>query len=410
MKKIYFKETDKKIKLKDPNNYLKRSQAIRLHLTKNNINIFEVMKAYKFNLYTCAFCGEYNKKFNVVTKIVNNEIQIIGLEYTCGDTYNYCWRGKNCSGSSLNSNSIEFVSRTKNISNEDALKIIHNRNSSPFYKCNHDTKEEHSKYQSRGKEWREINNISDEEWSERFKYKHLPDDEREILDRYWNRPKEIASNISKYTLEYYIQLYNEEKGKLEYLKYHFGGIIAVSGSKEDYELFLRFCYNILERRTPKLFIMRSFDVFDFLVNNFILIKVYLEYFKISKYEFIISLKTLFNNINSVDSSDKQIQFGNMHWFDGKFFRSNNELNFYVMLKEIGYDSTEILVDEIYTNSTLRYDFYLPDIEVYIEIAGMMNRPKYVDKMKLKNAIFGSWIVEPEEFEETIVKLKEMRNK
>jgi len=62
-------------------------------------------------------------------------------------------------------------------------------------------------------------------------------------------------------------------------------------------------------------------------------------------------------------------------------------------KDLGID---FILDKTYPNSSLRYDFYLPELDMYIEIAGMMNIKEYNEKMLRKNKYFNAVIITPDE--------------
>lgn len=73
-------------------------------------------------------------------------------------------------------------------------------------------------------------------------------------------------------------------------------------------------------------------------------------------------------------------------------RSFHEINFY---KELKRRNIYFKLDKCYNNSNLKYDFYLPEYEIYIEIAGMMNIKQYRESMEYKKLTFGSHIIEPD---------------
>jgi hypothetical protein len=63
------------------------------------------------------------------------------------------------------------------------------------------------------------------------------------------------------------------------------------------------------------------------------------------------------------------------------------------------------VEKKYPNSKMRCDFYLPEFDEYIEIAGMMSDQQYREKMKRKHKNFGAVILEPEQMINYIKELK-----
>jgi hypothetical protein len=84
-----------------------------------------------------AVVGQYNIK---IDSIVYGYSVTVKAPYYCGNSA--------CAGRSLNHNSIDFVTKAYNLSTEQALQFIHDRNRSPFYQNNHDSKESHIKSQS----------------------------------------------------------------------------------------------------------------------------------------------------------------------------------------------------------------------------------------------------------------------
>jgi hypothetical protein len=58
-------------------------------------------------------------------------------------------KNKKCKGGKLNANSSEFLSIVLDITIDEAKTYLRNRNSSPFYKENFNTKEEYKKSQTR---------------------------------------------------------------------------------------------------------------------------------------------------------------------------------------------------------------------------------------------------------------------
>ena len=54
---------------------------------------------------------------------------------------------------------------------------------------------------------------------------------------------------------------------------------------------------------------------------------------------------------------------------------------------------KFLYENSYKDSTLKYDFYLIDYNLYIEIAGFMDKEDYVEKMFYKQETFNAIIVD-----------------
>lgn len=87
---------------------------------------------------------------------------------------------------------------------------------------------------------------------------------------------------------------------------------------------------------------------------------------------------------------KKTGIGHHIWVGEYTFRSFNEFNFYVLLKNMGIDFE---VEKMYNDSLMRCDFYLPKWDMYIEIAGMIDYKDYNEKMRYKQEKYGSILIE-----------------
>lgn len=124
------------------------------------------------NFERCNFCNSIKqiKDFKIIIK--NDEIYITNIiyktdKYICGIKPEYAY--KKCERLNYNTNSIIYVSKAYNVSESEALKIIHKRNKSPFYKENHQSEEEYKNYQRRDKKWFEENGKDFEKYKEKNK-------------------------------------------------------------------------------------------------------------------------------------------------------------------------------------------------------------------------------------------------
>lgn len=84
--------------------------------------------------------------------------------------------------------------------------------------------------------------------------------------------------------------------------------------------------------------------------------------------------------------------------EGYYLRSSHEINFYEKCKN---NNISIMYEGNYTNSTLKYDFFIKDINMYVEIAGMLDNDDYYNKMIYKQTQFCSIILLPERIDEFI---------
>jgi hypothetical protein len=94
----------------------------------------------------CGFCGKINSTWDIEYQNTNRRITLTGIKYR--KPIRYCFSTKSdCPGKKLNPNSLEFVKTVFNLSEEEAIRKIHARNSSPFYRENHPDGESYSIYQ-----------------------------------------------------------------------------------------------------------------------------------------------------------------------------------------------------------------------------------------------------------------------
>lgn len=124
------------------------------------------------------------------------------------------------------------------------------------------------------------------------------------------------------------------------------------------------------------------DVYKFLIdskNPFEIVKsgAILSVINMSKNEFIEQyFKT--HNITSKNSITKVAGiFGNRYYYSGHYFESNLELEVGMKLMDM---DLEFICHKQYPNSSRKYDFYIPSLEVYIEAMGMPNE-SYTNKRK-----------------------------
>ena len=85
---------------------------------------------------------------------------------------------------------------------------------------------------------------------------------------------------------------------------------------------------------------------------------------------------------------------------GRLLRSNYEIYFCDLLEK---NSIEFMIDGHYEDSNMRYDFYIPSKNIYIEIAPLYHKDElYRKKMDKKVEIFGSIIlVDSKDYDEYI---------
>jgi len=190
MKTLYYEYENKYVKFtsnyfNDENDYnvKKITQAIKLSLRRKfNISIQEYCVSQHVLIEKCGFCDNYSyieleydfKKFK--------KSHLINIKNTHYPSNFYC-KEKGCEGKTLNPNSIDFVKKSRKTNKKEAIKIIHERNNSPFYVENHNNKTDYKNYQS-------LNNRLSKE-----KYK-----------------KFIKNLKFSKTIDYYTQKYGENEG------------------------------------------------------------------------------------------------------------------------------------------------------------------------------------------------------
>lgn len=332
------------INVKDENNM---SQSLKTHFTKlkipNNI-IFEFLK---IKPKICNFCNinECTQIHKFIYEITNIAVNITGIEYNqkymCDHTL--CKQNRK----HINPNSIEFVRKAYNIaSDEEALKIIKERNSSPFYKENYQSYDDYKNYQS--------------------------------LTARYNDPVKLKTVTDKATysksLESYQTKYGIEEGFIKWSKIQdqkaitLNNMIKVHGIDKGTEIYNAWKKNVISNK-----------------ENFI--RRYGEYEGNKRYEEY--------NIKIQNCSIKRSgMYGVIHHTDkNEMLRSKNEFNFYKIMKKYGLHNYEYIVFQQYENSLQKSDFYFVDINTHIEIAGMGDE-EYLQKMKQKEKDFGAWIIIP----------------
>jgi hypothetical protein len=439
---IFLPETNKIFNIADKNIELmeKRSFALKIHLARNKFDLYKFLNGRGIEqLATCNFCNTINPLFHIETVLINKSIEITGINYKTSANYKatkyYCF-GANpkCNGKKLNRNSVEFVKVVNNVSVAEAISIIHNRNKTPFYKENHKTEEKYREYQTRDRTWYENNGKNYDEHIENYKFlfsdesfKQRFGDDWEIAKNKQNLSKAITLEnlekrygkeeaITRYndwknkcvqTLENSIRLYGEKEG----LKHRLDLLVAQSNFKNDilsYSDFIDFAFYKLSKNS--FFKLSYFKCIPYLKRFNVIIygcKYYNKTFKM----LYTDMKTRYPLINSLYCKQHyKTKYNNYIMFTqtGKMLRSKLEYDFYCKLLEIGYTDNNLKIDKNYPNSSYRYDFYLSDIGIYIEIAGYMNKEYYRNKMKNRKEQFNAWIVEQNKFDIIISQIDAIR--
>jgi hypothetical protein len=331
---FWFNETKSIITVKEKNES-RFSQALKLHLTKKNI-VHPLLSAAK---HVCVFCGTINTTWFFKTKIEGKNIIIESIDFK--KPIDYCFsKNKNCYGKQLNPNSIEFVSKTRRLSEEDAMRFIHARNKSPFYAENHSSHEQYKNYQATrvfGKSENEI--------------KHI------LEKQNWSR-----------SLTGYIARFGEEgKNKWELVQKSKAVTIENLHKKHGEDAIAH-----IDRWKSKV----GPSLENFRARH-------------GKEEGLIRYRKFHENANR----NKTNAYGCVTVEDGHTLRSNLERKFFNALKNANIPNDSFMTDGCYPESIMRYDFYFPKINLYVEIAGMLSE-EYENKLQKKIEKFNPIVLRP----------------
>lgn len=268
---------DNKINL--VNRAIKTSLKRKFKINFNDLLVNDL----KFNIEKCRICNkEYPPIYVNINIEENNSIRITDFFYR-KDIYCY-GENKECIGIKMNSNSVEYISLVNKISKEEAMIVLKNRNSSPFYKENWSNEEDYKNYQKRDEEF--------------FK------DKETSYEDYVNKLKHVNS------LNGYIEKYGEEKGN-EIFK-------SISSKKDSMSL-------------------------DFFLNKYKDVDLAYQLYELRKQSVNVSLENLIlkygeekgNDINNIRY--KKLSFINtLEYFIEKHGNIDGTLKYYQRLKNLSY--------------------------------------------------------------------------
>lgn len=200
------------------------------------------------------------------------------------------------------------------------------------------------------------------------------------------------------------QTYNEKYGTTSNLN--------ITGNKKSHKEYwlkrgysmLESIYNVYNFQGSQNHMFASYkEMLDYFTENKEMIEEY--HINISKHVLCYNKKTLIEFLNvyiktfELKIGQKKIKtqktlFGNLYYIIHKneliTLRSGKEFYFYTLLKK--YDLS-FETNKRYKNSKQFYDFYLPEYNEYIEIAGFMKEEEYKSKMLQKQRDYGSIILE-----------------
>ena len=100
---------------------------------------------------------------------------------------------------------------------------------------------------------------------------------------------------------------------------------------------------------------------------------------------LLTVDVVFNNVNS-----KKYKAYSSYTDDGSFLKSTNEIYFYKLFKDLEYD---VISNKRYPNSELYFDFYIPEINTYIELSENYNNDDdYRTLIDYKSKTFNSIVL------------------
>jgi hypothetical protein len=248
-------ETSYVININKPLTRASLRQSLKVKCSRMKLDWIEQLLQKFDNVRTCGFCDRIDGSYQFLYEQVGlNELKILGIEYETD--LHYCRRSA-CEGSKLNPNSIEFVAKSRKITTDAALTLIHARNRTPFYRCNHSSDTEYAKsqniYDGLTLEQRE-GVIAKQNYArslEGYKERHGLDGERlwrevqrhkaitvENLSRlHDDAPQRIATWKSKTScsLDNYVRRYGDTELAKELYVQHVRKITAHYGKRFEYE-------------------------------------------------------------------------------------------------------------------------------------------------------------------------------
>lgn len=151
---------------------------------------------------------------------------------------------------------------------------------------------------------------------------------------------------------------------------------------EEFEKYIKYNFNLFKNYSENLFL-------NIIGLNDTLKTIYKKFY---------SKKYIFGNENIFIKYRKDnSKGGNIYYIDYNnkvfIFKSNKEFYFFNLLKK---HNIKFKNEKKYPNSNMRYDFYLIDYNIFIEIAGYLKNDEYMEKMNFKESKFGAIILKSEE--------------
>lgn len=354
---LYYKLNNEYIKF-ECNNFIDEKNYNNIKLAKALKN--SLMRKYKISIddyilnntdiqkiEKCGFCDEYSYYdiiFNISLYKKSYLISISDIEY---NNKFYCKsKNKNCEGKKYNPNSVIFVSKTRKISTEDALKNIHERNKSPFYSNNYETYDEYKKYQS-------LQN-------------RLSDDKYESFIKKLKYSKTIEYYIEKYGENDGIEMWNNINSKKDSMSFNY----ILTKNNNDYKKSIIEYKNRVKSVMPaeKVYLggfysKSSFDFFEKLKNKLKLKEKDILYgeneFFIEYFDFKLNKKRKFY-YDFVDFKNNVIiEYNGLRWHPNKYKMTKEQYDnwYHPFNKELSKEELEekdVLKENIAKNNNYDY--------------------------------------------------------
>jgi hypothetical protein len=222
-KKLKFIYDNKEIII-ESSGKLKLTELIKRSLSRKGIDLNKFIESNNKNLEKCRICKTHYPPFIIDCHEDNNLIVIDGFTPIRDKIYCY-GLNKECPGIKMNSNSVEFISKTLLLSKDDALKYIKQNNKSSFYKENWDNDDDYKKSQKRDSEY--FKNKYNGNWEVKYNEYINKIRKSNSLERYINEYgydegnkifKSICERKDSISFEYFLSKNNDdyEKAKIEY--------------------------------------------------------------------------------------------------------------------------------------------------------------------------------------------------
>ena len=377
----------------------------------------------------CCHCNETKpgdiRFFDFEYDVKNGEISISNLicihDYET-HRFKLCYECFSLIKNHHNPNSIYYVSKKFGVSEVEARNIIHKRNSSPFYRINHDSEESYLQYQN------PFLRMSDEERKDSIeravnKRKQYRED---YIKKYgydkWKRDKRDSSSLEKM-----IDLYGPIEGPVKFKKkgektrgIRVEDIVTLEEKIKWFgtQYSIKTIHDFQSKIENKLEGMTSIGKILWIdrvlkgetPKYWNLLKWGMEIYSIDDiYKFLEIKKEMLEIRKKIHHTNK-ISYSCVH--DGLFFRSNMELDFYLMIK----DHVNVLnTNKKYENAEemVMYDFkilYKNEVR-YIEICGvnLTLGEQYMDRQEEKRDKYGAILVDKKHFVDIVSDMKAQKD-